>query len=342
LDFSPVIAFVLGQMQRLFFSLGSHFSVTSLVAAMLFAIVFLILKRLERGRRIRVRTLWRALFPARILKSRSNIADLGFMAFNVFMFGIIFGWAVLHYQVIANGLTHLLALAFGAPAPSALPAFVQRAIITVMLFLSYELGYWLNHWLAHRVPLLWEFHKVHHTATVLTPFTNFRVHPIYAWVFANILAFTAAAANGLGSYMFGDMSYQYALSDTNIILVFFIHTYVHLQHTELWIAFTGALGRVLVSPAHHQVHHSADPKHFNKNYGSCLALWDWMFGTLYIPARTPEKLSFGVDPNRADAHTFAGEMLAPFAHGAARIRELAQLPQGASVTARDEKQAQKA
>jgi sterol desaturase/sphingolipid hydroxylase (fatty acid hydroxylase superfamily) len=31
------------------------------------------------------------------------------------------------------------------------------------------------------------------------------------------------------------------------------------------------------------VHHSANPKHFNKNFGSCLALWDWMFGTLYMP-----------------------------------------------------------
>ena len=44
-----------------------------------------------------------------------------------------------------------------------------RGVITAMLFLSYELGYWFNHWLSHKVPVLWEFHKVHHSATVLTP-----------------------------------------------------------------------------------------------------------------------------------------------------------------------------
>ena len=188
-----------------------------------------------------------------------------------------------------------------------------------MLFLAYELGYWFNHWLSHKVPLLWEFHKVHHTAEVLTPLTNFRVHPIYGWIFANILAFSTAVANGFGNYMFGDTAYQYALSDTNIILVLFIHAYVHLQHTHMWISFRGALGRVFVSPAHHQVHHSADPKHFNKNYGSCLALWDWMFGTLYIPAKQREPLVFGVTDHQ-NAHTVKAELVDPFVKAAGHLK----------------------
>jgi sterol desaturase/sphingolipid hydroxylase (fatty acid hydroxylase superfamily) len=200
-----------------------------------------------------------------------------------------------------------------------LPLYVTRSIITVMLFLAYELGYWLNHWLSHKVPLLWEFHKVHHTAEVLTPLTNFRVHPIYGWIFANILAVSAAIANGLGNYMFGDTAYQYALSDTNIILVLFIHAYVHLQHTHMWISFRGALGRILVSPAHHQVHHSANPKHFNKNYGSCLALWDWMFGTLYVPAKQREPLVFGVTDHQ-NAHTVKGELVDPFVKAAGHLK----------------------
>jgi sterol desaturase/sphingolipid hydroxylase (fatty acid hydroxylase superfamily) len=62
------------------------------------------------------------------------------------------------------------------------------------------------------------------------------------------------------------------------------------------------LGRIVVSPAHHQVHHSANPKHFNKNFGSCLALWDWMFGTPYMPEKTREPLTFGF-PGQPDAHT---------------------------------------
>ena len=104
----------------------------------------------------------------------------------------------------------------------------------------------------------------------------------------------------------------HALSGTNIILVAFIHLYVHLQHTHVWIAFRGALGRVFLSPAHHQIHHSTNPAHFNKNLGSCLALWDWLFGTLHLPAKEREKLTFGVEPAYADAHTINGEFLAPF------------------------------
>ena len=98
------------------------------------------------------------------------------------------------------------------------------------------------------------------------------------------------------NYIFGETAYQ--LSDTNIILVLFIHAYV--QHSHMWIAFRGVLGRIFVSPAHHQVHHSANPKHFNKNFGSCLALWDWMFGTLYAPEKTREPLTFGF-PGQPDA-----------------------------------------
>ena len=66
--------------------------------------------------------------------------------------------------------------------------------------------------------------------------------------------------------------------------MFFIYVYVHLQHSQVWIAFTGWLGRLFMSPAHHQIHHSSNPAHFNKNLGSCLALWDWMFGTLHVPS----------------------------------------------------------
>jgi sterol desaturase/sphingolipid hydroxylase (fatty acid hydroxylase superfamily) len=102
------------------------------------------------------------------------------------------------------------------------------------------------------------------------------------------------------------------LSGNNIVLVLFIHLYVHLQHTHVWIAFRGLLGRLFVSPAHHQIHHSTNPVHFNKNLGSCLAVWDWLFGTLHVPAREREKLSFGVAPVEHGAHTITGEFLVPF------------------------------
>jgi sterol desaturase/sphingolipid hydroxylase (fatty acid hydroxylase superfamily) len=321
LDFSAGITFFFGQLGKLLLSLGSHFSLTSLGTALASAALYFVWRRLKRGRRLRWKTILRALFPKRILASKSNQADIGYLFFNVFVFGVVFGWAVLTYQFVSNGIVSGLVAAFGEVTPSAWPLYVTRAIITVMLFLSYELGYWFNHWLSHKVPLLWEFHKVHHSAEVLTPLTNFRVHPVYTWIFANILALSAAIANGLGNYMFGDSTYQYALSDTNIILVLFIHAYVHLQHSHLWISFRGLAGRIFVSPAHHQVHHSGNPKHFNKNFGSCLALWDWMFGTLYVPQKEREPLVFGF-ADHPDAHTLKGELVNPLINAAAHLKPL--------------------
>jgi sterol desaturase/sphingolipid hydroxylase (fatty acid hydroxylase superfamily) len=321
-DFTPGLVFFWSQLSKLVFSLGSHFSFSSLGAALVVATAFYAFKRLRRGRKIRWKTLLRAVFPKRIVNHPSNYADVGYLFFNVFVFGVVFGWAVLTYQTLSNGIISALVGLFGQPSPSMLPALVSRGAVTVMLFLAYELGYWFNHWLCHRVPLLWEFHKVHHSAEVLTPLTNFRVHPVYTWVFANILALSAAIANGLANYMFGDTTYQYALADSNIILVVFIHVYVHLQHSHVWIAFTGLFGRILVSPAHHQIHHSNNPKHFNRNYGSCLALWDWMFGTLYVPGKQKEKLTFGVEADRFPAHTITGELIAPFIRAGAVLRKM--------------------
>ena len=332
MDLSPGLLYFWTKLSTLCFSLGSHFSFTSLGAALLVATAFYTWKRLKRGRRVRLKTIWRALFPKRIVANPSTYTDLGYMFFNVFVSSIVLGWAILAYQTVTNGIIATLVSMFGPPAPTPLPLLVANGIVTLILFLAYELGYWFNHWLSHRVPLLWEFHKVHHSAEVLTPLTNFRVHPVYTWVFGNILALSAAIANGLANYWLGNTAFQYALADTNIILVFFIHVYVHLQHSHVWISFTGLLGRVLVSPAHHQIHHSKNPKHFNRNYGSCLALWDWMFGTLYMPSKEPEKLSFGVEPDHFPAHTITGELIAPFIRAFALV--CAKLPRRPSPASR--------
>ena len=316
------VSYLLAKLSGTFLSLDSAFSLTSLFCALCIAAGFLIIKRRQKNRRVRARTIVRALFPHRIAVSPSHAADVGYFFFNIFVFGIVFGWALLSYQVLSNFVIDRLVSAFGAAQPTALPDVVARAAITAALFLAYELGYWIDHYLSHRVPFLWEFHKVHHTASVLTPLTLFRVHPVDSVIHGNILAVVMGVTNGAMNYLFGKTTYQYAITDTNAILVLFVHAYVHLQHTHLWIPFRGVLGRILLSPAHHQVHNSSNPVHFNKNLGSCLAVWDWLFGTLHIPAREPEKLHFGVAPAdqaHADPHTIAGALLEPLYRALSRL-----------------------
>ena len=132
MDLWAGVSFFFGQLEKLLFSLGSHFSVTSLGAALLISAIWFVAMRLRRGRRVRAKTILRALFPRRILMSRSNQADIGYLFFNVFVFGVVFGWAVLSYQFVSNGIIAGLNATLGPVAPSAWPAWATRGVITVM------------------------------------------------------------------------------------------------------------------------------------------------------------------------------------------------------------------
>jgi sterol desaturase/sphingolipid hydroxylase (fatty acid hydroxylase superfamily) len=296
------------------------FSLASLLSALWVATLFLGLKHRGRRRPLRARVLLRALFPRRLRQSRSSRVDIGFFVVNVFVVGLLFGWAALSYQFV-NGATHrLLAASFGASEPTHLSALQAAGVMTLVLFLAYELGYWIDHWLSHNVPFLWEFHKVHHTAEVLSPLTNFRVHPIDLIKFNNILALVMGPAGGLASYLMGQSVQPITIADSNIIVLAFFFLIGHLQHTHFWIAFTGVWGRLVLSPAHHQIHHSTDPAHFNRNLGSFLAVFDWLFGTLYVPGKARQRLDFGVEPKRSHPHTMTEGFVAPVARAFAHIK----------------------
>jgi sterol desaturase/sphingolipid hydroxylase (fatty acid hydroxylase superfamily) len=324
LELSAGFLYLSGKLGRVFLSAGSVFSITSLACALCVAIAFIVLRRRRRNRSVRFRTILRALFPKRILASPSHTADIGYFFFSIFLYGIVFGWAVLSFKYLSNAVIDGLILVAGPVPSTSLPPWVSRTAMTVVIFLAYELGYWVHHYLSHRVPFMWEFHKVHHQAEVLTPLTIFRVHPFDTVMYYNVLALFMGLANGVMCYVFGETVYHFSLSDTNLILVVFIHLYVHLQHTHLWISFRGLLGRVFMSPAHHQVHHSSNPAHFNKNLGSCLAVWDWIFGTLYVPRKEPERLTFGVEePGPArDVHSVQESLIAPVPRALAHLRPL--------------------
>jgi sterol desaturase/sphingolipid hydroxylase (fatty acid hydroxylase superfamily) len=137
-------------------------------------------------------------------------------------------------------------------------------------------------------------------------------------VFANILAVFLGLASGALSYL--QLSSPFEIGGTNLILVAFYFVTVHLQHSHVWIATTGLLGRVILSPAHHQIHHSDNPIHFDKNFGSCLSIWDWVFGTLHMPERTRERLNFGVTTRERNHHTAIGSLIMPFVQAASRLR----------------------
>ncbi len=291
---------------------GSSFSLVSLGAALLVAAASIALQRWARGRRLSWRLLRRALFPRWLTHSASTRTDLGYLLLNNLATGAMIGWALFSFPVVA-GWTHaaLVARLGPAPAPPMGPLATDCAV-TVFMFLAYEFAYWLDHFLSHKVPLLWEFHRVHHTAETLSPLTVFRVHPVESLKFYNIGVLVIAPAGALAAYALGRPSQGWLLGGANVIFIALVCLTGHLQHSHVWIAFTGPLGRVFCSPAHHQLHHSANPEHFGRNLGSGLAVFDWTFGTLLMPTRQRQKLVFGVEPGQASPHTITGALVTPF------------------------------
>jgi sterol desaturase/sphingolipid hydroxylase (fatty acid hydroxylase superfamily) len=307
------------QLAAAFLPVGHQFSIASLCFAFCVAVAFLALKQWRRRGRVHIAALARAIFSKRIILHPSTRADVCYFLLNTFVIGVLIGWTCISSGTMAKIVFAALRDGFGSRAPVEAPDIALRAGMTLLIFLAYELGYWIDHYLSHRIPFLWEFHKPHHSAQVLTPWTVWRVHPIDTIVFTNILALTIGPVTGLATYLLGRETAIYAIDGTNILLVAFVYSYVHLQHSQFWMPFTGGIGRVLMSPAHHQIHHSRDPAHFNCNFGSCLAVWDWLFGTLAMPTVQSPRLTYGVADLGTDAHSLRQLLVAPVRNAVASL-----------------------
>ena len=122
--------------------------------------------------------------------------------------------------------------------------------------------------------------------------------------FFNLVTFCCAMTHAVADFLLGNPIAFLVVSGTNAILAIFWLTISHLHHTHIWMPFTGILGRIVTSPAHHQIHHSKLPHHLDKNLGGHLAIWDWAFGTLYVPSKQRETLDLGIERPQVDLEVF--------------------------------------
>lgn len=298
---------------------GSSLSVVAIACGLVIATAFTLSRRV-RKRPIPLRVLVRALFPRHLLRGASGRADIAWMLFGLLFAGLLFGGAILSYRGVGAALYVALTARFGVMPPTALPHAACVAIITLALFVAYEFAYWLDHFLKHKVPALWHFHIVHHSAETLSPLTNFRVHPVDTFVFYNIVAAVMGATAGALDFAFGAPVAPLTVVNSNVLILGFALLLTNLQHSHLWIVFPGRWGRWLLSPAHHQIHHSIDPAHHDRNFGSSLALWDRLFGTFHAPAAKRERLRFGVAELECDPHGAKAALVTPFVGAARTLR----------------------
>src|SRR4029077_7936965 len=83
-----------------------------------------------------------------------------------------------------------------------------------------------------------------------------------------------------------------------------------LNHSLLDWKF-GPLGRIVVSPWAHRIHHSTVPEHVNRNYGGVFSLWDRLFGSWYGGERLNSSSEIGVPDNDYNQRNVLVEFLLP-------------------------------
>jgi sterol desaturase/sphingolipid hydroxylase (fatty acid hydroxylase superfamily) len=275
--------------------------------------------------------LLRYLFGGKIWLHRSALLDYRLIIANALLRTVLVTpWALSAFGIAVWLVGELQGL-FGAPPPLELAPPVIVGAYSLILFVTWDLSRYVLHRLLHRVPLLWQFHQVHHSAEVLTPFTLLRVHPVESILYSARGALVTGLVTGVFFFLFQESAVQGTILGVNAIGFLFNLLGGNLRHSQIWLSYGPRLERFLLSPAQHQIHHSSDPAHFDKNLGTWLAVWDGWGGTLRL-AGPRTKLSFGLSPEvRNHGQTVAMAWFGPFlACGRLLARRNRKSPTGVS------------
>ncbi len=172
-----------------------------------------------------------------------------------------------------------------------LPFAVQFVAI---LFVSDLVQYWV-HRLFHRIPVLWRFHAIHHSAETMDWLAGSRLHLV-----------DVAVTRGLTYVPIYVLGFAEAPVFAYVVFVSvqatFIHANVRFEFRPLrWL---------LATPQFHHWHHAAEPQAVDKNFAVHLPILDWAFGTAYMPRRWPA--SYGIAGGQSVPDGFGRQFVHPF------------------------------
>jgi sterol desaturase/sphingolipid hydroxylase (fatty acid hydroxylase superfamily) len=216
-------------------------------------------------------------------------------AYTVFYLGGVFSFlAAAPLQRALNGLVARFVPLLRQDLLSGLPAAAAFLVLFVVMDLC---SYWA-HRMTHAAGPLWLFHAVHHSQDRLTALTNFRFHAgdVFFRTLVQFVPFTL-----LGAPQAAGVPLLWVTVPVTVLLE-------SLAHCDLPWSF-GPLGRLLVSPAFHRVHHSAEERHDHRNFGIAFSFWDTLFGTAERSSEKPA--AYGV-PGLDVPPSFVRQLAFPF------------------------------
>lgn len=209
--------------------------------------------------------------------------DLFWLVFNGHFLGLLLAMVTGDLVQLLN--TALFNLGLPVPESLALAAHFPVWLQFIIFFLVKDFVEWNIHRMLHRVPWLWEFHKLHHSIRDMDWIGNFRFHwgEVIVYKTLSYLPLTVLGVDG-----------------GVILAIAVIGTLMQdLNHANLRLHW-GPLRYVLNSPAMHIWHHDAEMHgKGGQNFGIVLSVWDWMFGTVYWPKDQEEPKELGFAEIRA-------------------------------------------
>ncbi len=239
----------------------------------------------------------RRIFSRVVWLGQSALNDYGLVLINAVLLAFIGGYFATDLSAVTQPIGDALTAAGPLFADSS-PLWVS-VIVALIIFTTDDFLRYFCHYLEHRVPFLWELHKVHHSAEVLNFVTAERHHPVSLIIFRTLHGAGMAIANLAVIALFAGKVSAMTLFGANIF--WFLSNLLGgtLRHSPVWLSFGPRIEKWFISPAQHQIHHSEAEKHFDRNFGSTFAIWDRMFGTLYVTTSRAEDITYGLGQETA-------------------------------------------
>jgi sterol desaturase/sphingolipid hydroxylase (fatty acid hydroxylase superfamily) len=154
--------------------------------------------------------------------------------------------------------------------------------------------YWV-HRAFHTLPVLWRFHAIHHSAQAMDWLAGARLH------FVDVVV-----TRGLTYVPIYVLGFSQTTLAVYVVIVAAQATFLHAN-----VRWEFPLIRWFVAtPCFHHWHHAAEREAIDKNFSVHTPLWDWVFGTYYMPGRWPSK--YGLCGQREMPASWLLQFLEPF------------------------------
>lgn len=221
--------------------------------------------------------LWELIDPLRSLtqpKSKRWLSNLTLIAVGTAVLRVLFpaaavGIAFLTEQEHWGILTHLDT-----------PLWAK----TVIAFLLMDIFIYFQHMLFHVMPLMWRFHRVHHSDLDYDVTTGLRFHPVEIVI---SMIFKMMLIVALGAPVLSVILFEIVLN----FMSMFTHSNVRLHE-----GIERVMRYFIVTPDMHRIHHSVRENETNSNFGFHISWWDRLFGTYMAAPRAGQLgMTIGLD-----------------------------------------------